>query len=95
MARYDVTGINVSSDDITGSVIGGVGCCDINGIIDVLGVIGGSRDNDNPLRNANGPTKSHKKFQLSNSKFVDRRSRLVDGHVRYKNTIGGVVGGVA
>ena len=43
---------------------------------DVVGVVGGG-DGVHPLRN--GPRKSHKKFQLSKLRIVDRRSRLVEG----------------
>ena len=42
----------------------------------IVGVVG---DDKNPLRN--GPRKSHKKFQLSKLRIVDRRSKLLEGTV--------------
>ena len=54
-------------DDV---VVGDVG--------DVVAVVGVG-DGVNPMRN--GTRKSHKKFQLSKLRIVDRRSKLLEGTV--------------
>ena len=47
-------------------------------VCDVVGIVDGGKG-VNPLRN--GPRKSHKKFQLSKLRNVDRRSKLLEGTV--------------
>ena len=52
-------------------------CVDDDVVVgDVVAVVGVG-DGVNPMRN--GTRKSHKKFQLSKLRIVDRRSRLVEG----------------
>ena len=67
--------VTAANDDV---VVGDVG--------DVVAVVGVG-DGVNPMRN--GTRKSHKKFQLSKLRIVDRRSRLVEG----SEIVGGGGGG--